>query len=137
MDIKQIKSILKTAEKAAKTIGDKEMRLKAFEIVLSSILRTPQLSSRSGMVAESPKPRATVKQTRASSTSDRILLLRDEGFFVAPRTLAQVREELKRHAWHYPLTTLSGPIANLVSKRELRRVREKEGKKSVWKYAIP
>jgi hypothetical protein len=64
-------------------------------------------------------------------------VLRDEGFFKTQKAIGEVREELKAHGWHYPLTTLSGRLQALVQQRQLRRERGVQGKKKVWKYSNP
>jgi hypothetical protein len=137
METKELQKVLGDAQKAVDGISDKDMKLKAFEVILEFLLKSKRLTVLEGTPTSAQRRTPTVKSTSSLSTTDRLLLLRDEGFFVTPRTLAEVKEELQRHAWHYPITSLSGPIASLVSKREMRRVREREGKKSIWKYTNP
>lgn len=71
----------------------------------------------------------------ATSCISRILALRDEDFFASQRAMSEIRSALASHGWHYPLTTLSGRLQQLVQQRSLRRERVKDGRKKVWKYS--
>jgi hypothetical protein len=71
------------------------------------------------------------------TTAGRILVLKDEEFFKSQRSIAEIREELQAHGWHYPATTLSGELIKLVQRRRLRRQKVKEGNKTIWKYSNP
>ena len=70
-----------------------------------------------------------------SSCSGRMLALRDDGFFAAQRSISDIRMELAKRGWHYPLTTLSGRLQALVQQRELRREKVKDGRKKAWRYS--
>lgn len=73
---------------------------------------------------------------RASdSCIGRVQALGNEGFFGSQRSIAEIKSKLADHGWHYPLTTLSGPLLRLVQQRLLRRERVKDGRKRVWKYS--
>jgi hypothetical protein len=65
----------------------------------------------------------------------RVLSLKTDGFFKSQQTLSAVRDELRRRGWHYPVTSLSGPLQLLVRQRELRREQIKDGNKKIWKYS--
>ena len=110
MDAKKLIDLRNQAEKAVAEMADGELKVKAFEVILDHLLGGPLATqappSREGVPAP-PKSRGDAKSA-AKSTTGRILVLRDEGFFKSQKTIGEVREELRAHGWHYPLTTLSG-----------------------------
>ncbi len=118
-----------------------ELKLKAFEIVLTHLLNSqpPDIGREGGLLtAPREEQRVSRKASRsASSKTGRILALKDEEYFRELRTISEVREELASRAWHYPLSALSGPLQELVQRRELRRQKMQHGKKRVWKYSNP
>jgi hypothetical protein len=147
MDAKTLMAIRKQAEEAVADMPDGTLKLKAFEIILSNLLTGPQPESAEaaeGRQDQAPrrrgKRRAKVATNssadqRTNSAAGRILVLKDETFFGNQRSISEVKEELSAHGWHYPLTSLSGTLQNLVTRRELRRVRSVEGTRRVWKYS--
>ena len=76
-----------------------------------------------------------VERANKKSTVGRILVLREEGFFKNPKSIAEVCDELASHGWHYPQSALSGPLQTSVQRRELRRKRETKGNKKLWAYS--
>jgi len=127
------------AEKAVADMQEGELKLKAFEIFLSHLLGTQPMDPG---VAQSSRPsedqRVPKKVSRAvSSKTGRILVLKNEEYFRELRKISEVREELASRGWHYPLSALSGPLQELVQRRELRRQKMQHGKKRVWKYSNP
>lgn len=142
MDAKQIIAVRKHAERAVAEMPDGDLKVKAFEVILNHLLggpgpsnaqaESPQVSARAPRSVKSPK-----ESSPAKSISGRILVLRDEGFFKNQKTIGEVREELRAHGWHYPLTTLSGRLQALVQQRKLRRERATQGNKKLWKYSNP
>jgi len=138
MDAKRLIDLRKQAEKAVAEMPDGELKVKAFEVILSHLLGESGVSATSPTLGEvRSKPKGGKQETPGSSASGRILVLKDEGFFKSQKAIAEVREELKAHGWHYPLTTLSGRLQALVQQRKLRRERAKQGKKKIWKYSNP
>ena len=133
-----IVKLRKQAEKAVAEMPDGELKVKAFEVIFNHLIAGKQAPSGAASSVEEGPPQPPLKATASSrSASGRILVLRDEGFFGTPRTIGEIRGELGAHGWHYPLTSLSGTLMDLVGeKRQLRRQRMKEGKKEVWKYSI-
>jgi hypothetical protein len=77
---------------------------------------------------------ASLRNKPPKSCSERIVSLREEGFFKGPRTLGQIRSELQMRGWTYPITSLSGPMQKLVQKRELRRM---PGQNGSYTYVAP
>jgi hypothetical protein len=133
----QLRELRKKAEEAVAEMPDGELKTKAFEVILEHLLSTriipPQL--------QPSEKRYVKKESRSSqdlgTTKSRMLLLKDEGFFTVPRSLAEVKDELSAHGWIHPQTALSGPLQALVRERRLRRIKDQAGKKKVWKYVNP
>ena len=57
-----------------------------------------------------------------------------EGFFSEFRTLAQIVERLRELAVNAKVTSLSGPVADLVRDKRLERKRAGKNGKQVWAY---
>lgn len=141
--------IIAARDKAMRAVAgmpDNEFRLKAFEVILAKLLETEAQSTgdSSPLANSSPKFAKTVQSSAAaearrtpSSCSERVLSLRDEGFFKGPRTLGEVRNELQMHGWTYPITSLSGPVQKLVQKRELRRMAGQDKNSGSYTYVAP
>lgn len=145
MDDELLGAAVRRAERAAGSVSDSQLRSKAFEVILGRLLvvetfgesasyagrmsaTTPVLSARSPLYPVRTEPK---------TLSQRILVLRDEGFFREPRSIGSIREALAARGWHYPVTTLSGAIQGLSQRRKLRRERVREGNKTLWKYSNP
>jgi hypothetical protein len=140
MDAKQIIEFRKQAEKAVAEMPDGELKVKAFEVILNHLLegaRPPTTEDMKRKARSSRDVKTSDQASPAQSIAGRILVLRDEGFFKNLKTIAEVREELSAHGWHYPLTALSGRLQALVQHRNLRRQRATQGKKKIWKYSNP
>ncbi len=129
----------KRAEDAVSGMADDALKLKAFETILAHLLSTGASATpeKLGDVAIA-KPKEKVAPKPATSITERLLSLKAEGLFEVQRSIAEVRVELKKNGWHYPLTSLSGPLQVLVQKRELRRERVSDDKgKKGWRYSNP
>lgn len=138
MDAKKVVALRREAEKAVADMPDGGLKLKAFEVILGHLLGgVGVLAGPSITTGKEPKGKGTREGVPARSIGGRILVLRDEGFFKIQKTIGEVREELKAHGWHYPLTTLSGRLQALVRQGKLRRERAKQGNKRIWKYSNP
>ena len=127
------------AEQAVADMADGPLKIKAFEVILSSLLsigsRAPVLVERD--VAPTDQTPDAGRTRPASSLADRVALLADEGFFTEPRSLAEIQGKLAEHGWHYAQTNLSTPLIRLVRQRRLRRLQLADGNKRVWKYSLP
>lgn len=130
----------KQAEQSVQGMPDGELKLKAFETILTHLL-----SSASGTEKRREAPdnklvsRVKPKAGKApASVTERLLSLKGDGFFSAQRIIAEIRQELKKNGWHYPITSLSGPLQVLVQQRQLRRERvdDERGRKG-WRYSNP
>lgn len=138
MDAKRLVELRRQAEHAVAEMPDGELKVKAFEVILNHLMGYSDFGQ--AKPAEIERDR-TAKPTKgkpaARSASGRIMVLRDEGFFKNQRSIGEIREELRAHGWHYPLTTLSGIMQALVQRRNLRRERAKKGNQRIWKYSNP
>ena len=105
------------------------LKVKAFETILTHLL-SGDVGKRVQSVSKG-KPRPTQKgeavPTAPNSLTERILSLKGEGFFSSQRSITEIRQELKKNGWHYPVTSMSGPLQRLVQKRELRREQADDG----------
>lgn len=138
MDAKKLVEFRKQAEKAVAEMPDGELKVKAFEVILGHLLASPAIApARPAEEQARPKAKGREQAAQVKTIGGRILVLRDEGFFKNQKAIGQVREELRAHGWHYPLTTLSGTLQSLVRQRELRRERAMQGKKKIYKYSNP
>jgi hypothetical protein len=130
----------KQAEQAVVDMPEGELKLKAFETILRHLLSTRGESNTQEAVTNK-KPRSVPEVGSAkvpTSLTERILSLKSKTFFVNQRSIAEVRQELKKHGWHYPVTSLSGALQSLVQKGALRREMVAGGPgKKVWKYSNP
>ncbi len=111
MDAKRLIELRKQAEKAVAEMPDGELKVKAFEVILDHLLsggRSAQAGAADEDEASTRRSKKQKESTAAKSIGGRILVLQDEGLFKTQKTIGEVREELKAHGWHYPLTTLSG-----------------------------
>lgn len=125
----------KRAEAAVADMAEGPLKVKAFEVILGSLLAgESHLHARTVPSAARPQE---VRSAPPSSLADRIGLLGEEGFFAEPKSLSDIQAKLAEHGWHYPQTNLSTPLIRLVRQRRLRRLQLAEGNKRVWKYALP
>jgi hypothetical protein len=122
----------KRAEAAVADMADGALKEKAFEVILGSLLAAEprQMETAAGRLEGS-------QSSPPSSLADRINLLAEEGFFTEPKSLSDIQAKLREHGWHYPQTSLSTPLIRFVRQRRLRRLQLADGKKRVWKYALP
>jgi hypothetical protein len=142
MEPKHLIELRRAAEKAVSDMPEGELKVKAFEVILNNLLHTPEngRDGPEGTATARPHPAKEQQKKRVgvpTSTPDRILQLKEENYFHDRRSISDVRQELATHGWHYPLTTLSGTLQDLVQRRELRRQKVIDGKRKTWKYSNP
>jgi hypothetical protein len=134
------------AEQAVHDMPEGELKIRAFETILTHLLSSgtnglsspaPSVGERVSSLKAPSKEKGTSPQV-PRSVGDRVLSLKSDDFFVSQRSLGDIQRELKKNGWHYPLTTLSGPLQSLVRKRQLRREQcsGAEGRKG-WRYSNP
>jgi hypothetical protein len=138
---KALVEIRKQAEAAVHDMPDGELKTKAFETILAHLLSNAGDGNKGEPAPGKGPTRPPKKQIpdKAPTTAvERILMLKAGKFFDSQKSIAEVREELKKHGWHYPVTTLSGRLQAIVQKRELRREKvTDEDQRSGWKYSNP
>src|ERR1700680_1720574 len=110
----------KQAERAVEGMADGPLKIAAFQTILATLLAEHE--------PRQPVPPVQVKvgadrRPDPGTLTGRILAIKSEEFFDTQRSLSEVRESLGSRGWHYPLTTLSGAMQNLVQQRQLRRER--------------
>jgi hypothetical protein len=69
-----------------------------------------------------------VKKQRTAT--DRVVGFKEDGFFDKPKALGDIKAELQKAGYLYPVTTLSGVMLGLVQKKLLTRAKTPEG----WVY---
>jgi hypothetical protein len=134
MSLDNLLAARKRAEQAVIDMPEGPLKIKAFEVILSSLL-SPQASAPENELVAPREPKIAAEAP--SSFPGRIGLLAAEGFFAQPRSLAEVQTALAERGWHYPQENLSTPLVRLVRQRQLRRLQLAEGNKRVWKYSRP
>jgi hypothetical protein len=134
MKSKDLLAARKNAEEAVADMADGPLRVKAFEVILQSLLSSPASDQESENVPRATRP---VPRDAPSSVAARIDSLAEEGFFSEPRSLGEIQDSLRQHGWHYPQGNLSTPLIRLVRQRRLRRLQLADGNKTVWKYSLP
>jgi hypothetical protein len=130
----------KQAEQAVRDMPEGDLKVKAFETILAHLL-----SGNTGRAAapSDGKSKVALKQKESvpaspKSLGDRVLFLKTEGFFISQRSITEIRDELKKNGWHYPVTSMSGPLQSLVQNRKLRREKVGDGEdRKGWKYSNP
>jgi hypothetical protein len=140
MDSKRLIELRKEAEKAVAEMPDGELKLKAFEVILNHLIAsglTPPKMERGGNQQKPTGEQPNQDDVPARSVAGRLMVLREEGFFKNPKALAEIREELQAHGWHYPNATIAPMLIKLCQKQTLRRQRMKEGEARPWKYFNP
>jgi len=120
---------------------DGDLKTKAFEMILTHLLSGAGITGMKSERVVKAKRGGTEKvkagQSRMS-VGARLLSLKADAFFSAQRSIEEIRQELKKNGWHYPVTSLSGPLQTLVQKRELHRERISNGSgKKGWRYSNP
>ena len=132
MNTADLIAVRRKAEDSVADMPDGPLKIKAFEVILGSLLAgSPEAVDSS----EAPRDHDALKP--ASSLSERIGLLAEEGFFAQPRGLSEIQSKLAEHGWHYAQHNLSTPLVRLVRQRTLRRLQVSDGGKKVWKYSLP
>jgi hypothetical protein len=141
---KELVEIRKQAEAAVHDMQEGELKIKAFETILSHLLTSGGGGNSKGERAAPAKPAAPKRENEASATvpttrEERILFIKGENFFASQKSINEIRLELKKSGWHYATTALSGPLQTLVQKRLLRREKlSSDGKKrGGWMYSNP
>jgi hypothetical protein len=89
-----------------------------------------------GQTQSSSSPKATKASDtkrevkKQNTATDRIAGFREEGFFDKPKTLGEIKAELQKAGYLYPVTTLSGVMLQLLKKKLFTRDKSPNG----WVY---
>lgn len=137
MDAPQLQRIRRQAEAAVSDMPEGSMKIKAFEVILNRLLQDDRAEGTHRRPARSKKSLAAQKPAAAQTAGARVLVLREDGFFTEQKSISEIREALRAHGWHYPITSLSGRLQELVRQGHLRRERLKQSGKKIWKYSNP
>jgi hypothetical protein len=142
MDTETIVIARKQAEETVADMAEGPLKTKAFEVILHKLLEKETLGASRANIRELESASADPitggqDQKVPDSCPDRIVCLREEGFFNTRKTLSEIRNELQMHGWIYPVTSLSGPLQRLVQRRELRRMASQDSKKGSYTYVAP
>ena len=73
------------------------------------------------------------KKTYVGSLTARLEELIDEGHFNEPKTLSEIQRKLAEKGYHYPNTTLSPTLLQIIRQKRLRRI----GEKGSYTYVNP
>ncbi len=133
MNAEELISARRKAEGAVADMVEGPLKLKAFEVILGSLLSGAATRTIPAPVAQRAESSGKKPPT---SVASRIALLAEEGFFIEPRSLSEIQAKLAEHGWHYPQPNLSTPLIRLVRQRELRRLPTTNSGKKVWKYSL-
>jgi hypothetical protein len=137
---RELVELRREAERAVHDMPEGELKTKAFETILRHLLSG---TVGKGVERAGGRNKAQPKQKVAGSKvpktiRERVLFLKDEGFFGSQKSIAEIRQELKKNGWHHATTALSGPLQSLVQRRLLRRERVADDEQRAgWKYSNP
>jgi hypothetical protein len=130
MNDQTLRDLRRKAELAVADTSDPELKLKAFEVILTRLLATAEVESQAtGASKQKPEkkphgqPRTFVRTLKHGPRGPKALIeeLIEDSFFKTQKTIAEVRSELINRAHHIPITSLSGPLQSLTREKKLRR----------------
>jgi hypothetical protein len=123
----------KLAEGSVADMPDGPMKLAAFQTILAKLLEKAEAGNQIAKPGQERTAGAAAKNEAGPRA--RVLSLATDGFFAAPRSLAEIQEALAQRGWHYPQQNLGTPLTRLVRDHSLRRLRANEGTRKLWKYS--
>jgi len=126
----QIKKKIRHALKITEDV-EPEYKKFAFAAVLGYLLQKGKIAPKAEV-----KPIAR-KEIKRLTLNERILELRDEGFFKEPKSLGDVGAELRNRGYLYSVAHVNVALLRLLRKRGLRRVLEIKAKKKMFLYVNP
>jgi len=110
----------------------------AGETYMKQILENPPtenavISSKGGAKkafnGSSKKPKSGLKE--------RLMLLKEGGYFFTPKEALEIQVELKDKGFNYNYEPVAVALLRLVKKSQLRRIKEIKGQKTIYKYCEP
>jgi len=129
MTPEEMVALRKQAESTVSDMPEGELKVKAFEVAYTHLLSTPVTKA-----SKQKLGRPVTPADNPTTPTARIITLREEEFFVQPRSIGEVQEALKAHGWHYGVVRIGTPLLRLVQQKHLRRDRVVEHGKKIWKY---
>lgn len=126
-------------ESAVASIKDPYVRGAVAAVIMQRIMQEAESDEASAPGAPAPAvgSNASANPLRKSGTQPRILDLRDEKFFVEPRRLEQVLEELRIRGYHHNKSDVRMSLLRLARKKLLRRIPLGEGRQRMYLYVNP
>jgi len=128
--MEQHKATIKTKYSEIEITSDKEI----ISSVIAEIHRQEEMREKFREFREQRKKEFEKKESSIiqdpKSLSEKIIKLKQEGFFDNRKTIGEVQKELETKGDIYPNTTLSGILLRLVKKQILGRLNEPYG----WRY---
>jgi len=99
-----------------------------------------KLEERTTELAIDKKSIGPAKRTEGAGKSllhERVLELASEGFFKDPKAAGEIRGELRNRGYAYTLGSIGMALLALTRKKELRRILERKGDKTLYLYTMP
>ena len=135
-----LKSAVETAQSVTEGLADPQLRSIAFGKVLEHLLiagtSTPLTVSREHAPVVANRQRNRPRPTVSDGPTAWVDILRTEGFFASPKSLADVTEAVCAQGQKVESKNVTEPLEKLVKSRTLKRERKPtEGqKRGVWMY---
>jgi len=65
---------------------------------------------------------------------EHLLELKEEGFFLEPKTVREIKDKLAELAIHKPLTSFPPYLNSLIKEKVLKRTKQNKDGKEIWTY---
>jgi len=135
ISVEQLIGTRKRAEESVADMADGELKRLTYQTILDNLVRQ-LLSESTGNAGRKTVVRPNSRAgSKPGGTTSRILALIDDGFFVQPRTLGDLRQALAEKGFHYRFEDLGTPLTRIVRRKELRRTQTIVSGKKVWRYS--
>lgn len=130
---------IRIAEAAVSKVSDPSLKPVAFQTILARLLSEETESEKKKTVQrdEKSEPKPAKKRQLPKGAQGRTEELITEGFFDHKQPITEIKKELVKHGWNYPLSQLAPVLIRLVRFKKLRRIAEPSGKggKVIWHYS--
>jgi len=108
---------IEIGEMKAEIDGDAKDLDSAIKVLIKNKEEISKISSTTMITKEKKKSKSF-----ADSLTSRLEMLIEDGFFNEPHGLAEIKQKLQEVGYHYPRTTISPAILQIVRQRRLRRI---------------
>lgn len=137
--LQHLRTAIETAQTVTAGIADPQLRSVAFGKVLDHLIASPTgpVTLTRARVAKSPRPKsARAPRAPHDGPTAWVEALRSEGFFAAPKSLADLTEAVCARGHKVESKNVTEPLEKLVRAKILKRERKpSEGeKRGVWMY---